>query len=56
MLYIRDDDLQLAFTTMLNKLMMQNQHYLGDDFYPVIIDQASFDAVSVELSKSSHTP
>ena len=35
------------------KRMMQNRHYLGDDFYPAIIDQASFDAVSVELSKRS---
>ena len=35
------------------KRMMLNRHYLGDDFYPAIIDPASFDAVSVELSKRS---
>lgn len=35
------------------KRMMQNRHYLGDDFYPVLIDQASFDAVSAELHKRS---
>ena len=35
------------------KRMMQNRHYLGDDFYPAIIDQASFDAVSTELNKRS---
>ena len=35
------------------KRMMQNRHYLGDDFYPALIDQASFDAVSAELNKRS---
>lgn len=35
------------------KRMMQNRHYLGDDFYPAIIDSASFDAVSAELTKRS---
>ena len=35
------------------KRMMQNRHYLGDGFYPAIIDQASFDAVSAELNKRS---
>ena len=35
------------------KRMMQNRHYLGDDFYPAIIDPASFDAVSAELTKRS---
>ena len=33
--------------------MMRNSHYLGDDFYPAIIDKESFDAVEVELSKRS---
>ena len=32
---------------------MQNKHYLGDDFYPAIIDPVSFDAVSAELNKRS---
>ena len=35
------------------KRMMQNRHYLGYDFYPAIIDPASFDAVSAELTKRS---
>ena len=33
--------------------MMRNSHYLGDDFYPAIIDKESFDAVEAELSKRS---
>ncbi|NLY97785.1 MAG: integrase [Clostridiaceae bacterium] len=36
-----------------SKRMMRNKHYLGDDFYPAIIDKESFDAVEVELSKRS---
>lgn len=35
------------------KRMMRNKHYLGDDFYPAIIDKDSFDAVEVELNKRS---
>lgn len=35
------------------KHMMLNRHYLGDDFYPAIINPASFDAISAELSKRS---
>ena len=35
------------------KRMMRNRHYLGDDFYPAIIDQASFDAAEAELMKRS---
>ena len=35
------------------KRMMQNNHYLGDDFYPAVIDKESFDAVEAELSKRS---
>lgn len=35
------------------KRIMRNRHYLGDDFYPAIIDKKSFDAVEVELSKRS---
>ena len=35
------------------KRMMRNNHYLGDDFYPAIIDKEFFDAVEVELSKRS---
>lgn len=33
------------------KRMMLNKHYLGDSFYPAIIDRATFDAVPVELKK-----
>lgn len=29
------------------KRMMRNSHYLGNDFYPVIIDKESSDAVEV---------
>ena len=35
------------------KRMMRNRHYLGDNFYPAIIDKESFNAVEVELSKRS---
>lgn len=35
------------------KRMMRNSHYLGDDFYPAIIDKESFEAVEGELSKRS---
>jgi len=35
------------------KRMMRNMHYLGDDFYPAIIDKESFDAVEIELNKRS---
>lgn len=35
------------------KRMMRTSHYLGDDFYPAIIDKESFDAVEAELSKRS---
>ena len=35
------------------KRMMRNNHYLGDDFYPIIMDKESFDAVEAELSKRS---
>lgn len=33
------------------KRLMLNKHYLGDSFYPAIIDKATFDAVPVELEK-----
>ena len=35
------------------KRMMRNRHYLGDSFYPAIIDKESFDAVEAELGKRS---
>ena len=35
-----------------SKRMMRNKHYLGDDFYPAIIDKESFDAVEAEDRKS----
>ena len=43
----------LSLTNSGAKRMMLNRHYLGDDFYPAIIDPASFDAASAELSKRS---
>lgn len=30
------------------KKMMQNKHYLGDDYYPAIIDKETFDAAEAE--------
>ena len=38
---------------MGSEMCIRDRHYLGDDFYPAIIDQASFDAVSAELNKRS---
>ena len=35
------------------KRMMRNKHYLGDGFYPAIIDKESFIAVEEELIKRS---
>ena len=31
------------------KRLMQNKHYLGDNFYPAIIDQDTFDKASAEF-------
>lgn len=33
------------------KRMMQNRHYLGDDYYPAIIDRDTFDAALTEQQK-----
>lgn len=33
------------------KRLMQNRHYLGDDFYPAIIDQETFDKVIMVIYK-----
>lgn len=33
------------------KKMMQNKHYLGDDFYPAIIDNETFEAAEAERIK-----
>ncbi len=33
------------------KHIMQNKHYLGDDFYPAIIDKETFDEVENELNR-----
>lgn len=30
---------------------MLNKHYLGDSFYPAIINKTTFDAVPIELEK-----
>lgn len=35
------------------KRLMQNKHYLGDDFYPAIIDQETFDkAEAIRLERA----
>lgn len=35
------------------KRLMQNRHYLGDDFYPAIIDQETFDkAEAIRLERA----
>jgi len=31
------------------KRILQNRHYLGDDFYPPIVDRATFDAAEEEI-------
>ena len=33
------------------KRMMQNRHYLGDEYYPAIIDQNTYDMLLAELQK-----
>ena len=33
------------------KRMLQNPHYLGDEFYPAIIDSETFDAFEVERKR-----
>lgn len=33
------------------KRIMQNRHYLGDDYYPAIIDQNTYDMALAELHK-----
>lgn len=33
------------------KRMMQNKHYLGDEYYPAIIDKKTFDAAEEERVK-----
>lgn len=35
------------------KRIMQNEHYLGDDFYPAIIDKETFHAAGVEIKRRS---
>lgn len=37
------------------KRMMQNNHYLGDDYYPPIIEQSTFDAALAEQQKRAET-
>lgn len=41
----------MTATQSLIKRFMQNPHYLGDDFYPVIIDREIFDAFEVERQR-----
>lgn len=37
------------------KRIMQNTHYLGDDFYPAIIDRETFDAAEKERLKRAES-
>lgn len=38
-----------------SKRIMQNKHYLGDNFYPAIIDEATFKAAGEEIKhRSAH--
>lgn len=41
----------LTMTHCSVKHMMLNSHYLGDDFYPAIIDKETFDAFEVERQR-----
>ena len=36
-----------------SKRIMQNKHYLGDDFYPAIIDKETFIAAGREIKRRS---
>ena len=42
----RNAGLSLTHSSVMH--ILQNKHYLGDDFYPAIIDQEIFDAAEVE--------
>ena len=42
-----------AFTHSTAKMMMQDKHYIGDDFYPAIIDESIFLAAEEERQKRS---
>ncbi len=33
------------------KRILQNRHYLDDDFYPTIIEKDTFDSVTTEIPK-----
>ncbi len=35
--------------------MMENKHYLGDDFYPAIIDQETFDKAAEKRIRRAGT-
>ena len=42
-----------SFTHSSAKMMMQDKHYLGDDYYPAIIDKSMFFAAEEERQKRS---
>ena len=42
-----------GFTHSSAKMMMQDKHYLGDGFYPAIIDKNMFQAVEEERQRRS---
>lgn len=35
------------------KRLLQNRHYLGDDYYPAVIDRETFDAAEAERKRRS---
>lgn len=41
----------LALTHSSVKRLLQNTHYLGDEFYPAIIDKETFDAAEAERKR-----
>ena len=45
----REAGLTLSYASV--KRMMQNLHYLGDEFYPAIIDRETYDAAEEERLK-----
>lgn len=37
------------------KRLLKTQHYIGDDFYPAIIDEATYNNAQAELTKRAET-
>lgn len=45
------EEVGLAMKHASIKRLLQNKHYLGDDFYPAIIDRETFDAAETERKR-----